>query len=360
MRWVSTTGRDPEIETLFFEHARDILLVIDADAGRIVDANEAAIAAYGYARHELLGLTVYALRADPSDVPQQMAAASAGGVLFETKHRRKDGHCFDVEVSSRGHMTENRMLLLSVIRDITARKRLEAERTALIETTARTLALREEFLMVASHELRAPITNVSLQLQQLVRVIDRGQTESLGTHARAALDEVLRLSSLMNALIEAQHDGSGHIVLARGEVDIASIIREVVARMRARAEVVGSAIHVDVPSVRGQWDQLRLVQVFTNLVSNAIKYGRGGPIQVVGDATASNVEIHVRDRGIGIDGIDADRIFEKFERAVPANYGGLGLGLYITRQLIEAHGGKIHLESWPGQGSTFTVVLPRS
>lgn len=352
--------RDPAIEARFFEHARDILLVLDADTGRVIDANHAATQAYGYPHDELTTLTIHQLRADARDVAQQMAAANAGrGVLFETVHRRKDGSLFEVEVSSRAQPGGSRTLLLSVIRDITERRRLELERTALIETTGRTLALREEFLMVASHELRAPITNVSLQLQHLVRMIERNQSDLLAGPARAALEEVLRLSTLMNTLIDAQHDGSGHIVLARTELDLADLVRAVADRMRARAVIVGSTIEVDVPPQRGRWDQLRLGQVFTNLFTNAIKYGRGGPISVAGVAAPTHVEVRVSDHGIGIESRDADRIFEKFERAVPANYGGLGLGLYITRQLIEAHGGTIHLDSTPGQGSTFSVVLPR-
>lgn len=354
-----STVRAPDIETRFFEHARDILLVLDAATGRIVDANAAAEQAYGYSREELLAMSIHTLRADPSDVPKQMAAANAHGILFETLHRRKDGSTFEVEVSSRGDMVSDRRLLLSVIRDITARRRLERERTALIETTGRTLALREEFLMVASHELRAPITNVSLQLQHLVRMIERGQTDALGPPSRAALEEVLRLSQLMNTLIDAQHDGSGHIALARSEVDIAELVTGVADRMRPRADLVGSRISVEVTPQRGQWDQLRLGQVFTNLLTNAIKFGRGGPILVQGSGDDTHVEVKVRDHGIGIETRDADRIFEKFERAVPANYGGLGLGLYITRQLIEAHGGTIRLDSTPGEGSTFSVVLPR-
>ncbi len=351
--------RDPEIETRFFENARDILLVLDAHTGRVIDANAAALAAYGYSRDELLAMTVFELRADPSDVPQQMAAANAGGVLFEALHRRKDGTVFDVEVSSRGHAAGAGKFLLSVIRDISERKQLESERSALIETSGRTLALREEFLMVASHELRAPITNVSLQLQHLVRMIERGQTESLSAPARAALDEVLRLSTLMNTLIDAQHDGSGHIVLARTDLDLADVARTVAERVRARADLVGSTIEIDLPPLRGYWDPLRLAQVITNLLINAIKYGRGGTIGVFGLAREHEVELSVRDHGIGIESGDADRIFEKFERAVPTNYGGLGLGLYITRQLVEAHGGTIHLVSTPGEGSTFTLVLPR-
>lgn len=354
-----STARDPEIETRFFEHARDILLVLDAETGRVIDANGAAEAAYGYTRDELLGLTIFQLRADPSDVRTQMAAARARGVLFQTQHRRKDGTIFEVEVSSRGGAAGDRKVLLSVIRDISERRRLELERVALIETSARTLAMREEFLMVASHELRAPITNVSLQMQHLVRMIERAHADALAAPARAALDEVLRLSSLINTLIEAQHDGSGHIMLARTELDMADLVHTVIDRLRPRGDLVGSTIEVDVPTCRGQWDQLRLAQVFTNLLTNAIKYGKGGPIHVSGTADDTRVEIRVRDHGIGIESRDADRIFEKFERAVPANYGGLGLGLYIARQLIQAHGGTIQVESAPGHGSTFSVVLPR-
>jgi PAS domain S-box-containing protein len=350
---------DPEIGTLLFEHARDIMLVLDAGTGQLLDANEAAIRAYGYTYEELLQLTIFELRADPSKVPQQMAIASAEGILFETTHRRKDGQTFDVEVNSRGHTRHGRALLLSVIRDTSLRKQHEAERRALIETTDRTLGSREEFLLVASHELRAPTTNVSLQLQHLVRMLERTEHEQLVAPVRAALDEVLRLSALMTSLLDAQHDMRGHIALAPTELDLGDCIREVTERLRPRADVAGSPIAVDVPSLRGRWDQLRMTQVFTNLLANAIKFGRGAPIRVEGLAEDKRVIVRVHDQGIGIEHRDAERIFEKFERAVPANYGGLGLGLYVTRQLILAHGGSISVASVLDTGSTFEVVLPR-
>jgi PAS domain S-box-containing protein len=349
---------DPEIGTLFFEHARDIMLVLDAGTGQVIDANEAAIRAYGYTREELLQLTIFDLRADPSAVPQQMAAAAAQGILFETTHRRKDGQTFDVEVNSRGHTQHGRALLLSVIRDTSLRKQQEAERRALIETTDRTLGSREEFLLVASHELRAPTTNVSLQLQHLSRLVERTEQEVLIAPVRAALDEVLRLSSLMTSLIDAQHGTGGHIALAPAKLDLADCIREVAERLRPRADVAGSPITVELPALPGRWDPLRMAQVFTNLLANAIKFGRGAPIRVEGLAEDTRVVVRVHDQGIGIEHRDAERIFEKFERAVPANYGGLGLGLYITRQLILAHGGTISVASVPDTGSTFEVVLP--
>ncbi|NVB83398.1 MAG: PAS domain-containing sensor histidine kinase [Kofleriaceae bacterium] len=348
----------PEISRFFFEHARDILVVLDAVDGRVVDANEAAELAYGYPRSELLDMTVYDLRADPADVPVQMKAADMAGVLFETLHRRKDGTILNVEVNSRGVTIGERRLLLSVIRDITERKRHEREREALIETTQRALALRDEFLVVASHELRSPITNVSLQLQQLERMLERAELFELLPQMQAARGEVTRLATLINTLLDAQNVKGGHIALARSEVDLADLVRDVAERLRPRAELAGSPIVIDVRSQRGQWDRLRLDQVFTNLLVNALKYGRGRPIQILGDRAEGFARIDVRDQGIGVSHLDADRIFEKFERAVPAAYGGFGLGLYITRQLVEAHGGSITLCSTPGQGSTFSVALP--
>ncbi len=352
-------AHDPEIATFLFEHARDILLVIDAESGQIADANEAAELAYGYSRAELLARTIFELRvADPGPVTSQMERANAEGILFRSVHQRRDGSTFAVEVNSRGQTIGGRRMLLSVVRDITERRRLEAELEALIATTRRALELREEFLVIVSHELRSPVTNISLQLQQLARLVDRSGTEGRTLAAtRHALTEVDRLSALISTLLDAQQ-AAGHIVLGRGSVDLAEIVGEVATGLRGRAEAAGSSLQVTVPTVRGHWDRLRLHQVFTNLLVNAVKYGRGRPIEVSGSVDETHAYVDVRDHGIGIAPADVGRVFEKFERAVPQSYGGLGLGLYITRQLVEAHGGTISLDSVLGEGSTFHVRLP--
>lgn len=354
-----SASHNPEIATYLFEHARDILLVIDAESGRIIDANEAAELAYGYPRAELLERTIYELRAaDLEPVTAQMQRANSEGILFRTVHQRRDGSTFPVEVNSRGDTVAGRRVLLSVVRDIAERCRLEAEREALIETTQRALELRDDFLVIVSHELRSPLTNISLQLHQLARLVDRADAgPRAACAARDALAEVTRLSTLITTLLDAQQ-AAGQIVLARGPVDLAELVHHVAAGLRRRAEIAGSSLTVDIPAVRGDWDRLRLEQVFTNLLVNAIKYGRGQPIDVTGVEGDASVDIEVRDRGIGIDAADAARIFEKFERAVPAAYGGLGLGLYITRELVEAHGGTISFDSQPGTGTTFRVRLP--
>lgn len=352
---------DPEITSYLFEHARDIILVIDVDTGRILDANRAAEVAYGYPRAELLELTIFALRVeDPEGVLDQIRLANLEGIQFETVHRRSDGTVFPVEVSARGDQMSDRRCLFSIIRDITDRKRFEAEREELLSATQRALQLRDDFLMVASHELRAPVTNVSLQLQQLARQIDRGAPRAqLRVMSTAAFHETRRLTSLIDALLDAQQ-AKGQLALELADVDLSELIRDVTDRLRPRADQVGSEMVVDVPAIRGRWDRLRIDQVVTNLLLNALKYGRGRPVKVAAGEDGSLVRLEVCDQGIGVASEDVHRIWGKFERAVPAHYGGLGLGLFIARQIVEAHHGHVDVESVPGVGSTFRVMLPRA
>ena len=346
-----------EIARVGFEHARDVLLVICAETGQIVDANLAAQAAYQYTRDELLRLTIFEIRqADPAQVPAQMQAANTHGILFESVHRRKDGSTFPVEVSSRGHTIAGRRFLLSVVRDITARRRQEAERELMMETTRRALAMRDEFLAIASHELRTPLTSASLKLQHLVRTIERAGEPALSVPAREALVEIDRLAALITKLLDV-HALERGIALTLAPTDLAAVVRGVVVQLRERAQQVGSEIVVDVPAVCGQWDALRLEQVFANLLTNALKYGQGRPIYVTGELGDGRTIVEVCDHGIGIARADSTRVFEKFERALPSEYGGFGLGLYIVRQLVEAHGGKVTLES-AGRRTTFRVELP--
>lgn len=349
---------DPDITAYLFENARDIILVIDADDGRIIDVNAAAESAYGYSRDELLALTIFDLRPDTAAVKQQMQVADAKGMLFDTIHRRRDGSTFPVEVSSRGDIMSGRRCLFSIIRDISERKRFESEREDLLATTQHALSLRDDFLMIASHELRAPLTNVSLQLQNLQRLLERGATRAhLRVLADAAVRESGRLTSLIDTLLDAQA-AKGFIKLDLADLDLAELVTEVAERMRSRAEAAGSEIVIDVCSIRGRWDRLRIDQVLTNLLANAFKFGRGRPVRVVAEREPGSALLEVHDQGIGVSDEDIHRIFGKFERAVPSHYGGLGLGLFIARQIVEAHNGRVEVTSTPGVGSTFRVMLP--
>jgi signal transduction histidine kinase len=148
--------------------------------------------------------------------------------------------------------------------------------------------------------------------------------------------------------------------LELGEVDLTQVVREVLERFQEEAQRMGTGVELrGAEPVVGRWDRGRLEQVVTNLVSNALKYGAGAPVEVEVRSSGSMALLEVKDHGIGIAPEDLERIFGKFERAVPVRkYGGFGVGLYIVRQLVEALGGAVEVESAPGAGTTFHVVLP--
>jgi signal transduction histidine kinase len=143
-------------------------------------------------------------------------------------------------------------------------------------------------------------------------------------------------------------------------VDLGELVRDVVNRFDGEIHESGSMVTVDVGSeVRGRWDPLRVDQVVTNLVSNALKYGNGLPIRIAVERRGEDALVVVADRGIGIEPAELWKVFERFERAEGAlHYGGLGLGLWIAREIVVAHGGSIDVASEPGAGTTFTVRLP--
>ncbi len=144
-------------------------------------------------------------------------------------------------------------------------------------------------------------------------------------------------------------------------LDLASVVREAMVRWRGDLSRAGCELEVRIAEgVTGTWDRERIEQVIDNLVANAVKFGAGKPVEVVAEAVNGTVHLAIRDHGIGIAPDDQRRIFERFERAVSTwHYGGFGLGLWIARNIVQAHGGEIHVWSEPGQGSRFDVTLPR-
>jgi signal transduction histidine kinase len=151
----------------------------------------------------------------------------------------------------------------------------------------------------------------------------------------------------------------GRLELVREPSDLAEIARETVGHVGQEIERSGSSLVLDLRPTPGLFDRSRLEQVITNLLANAAKFGQGRPVILNVDSEGPRARIKVVDRGIGISAEDQARVFDRFERAVPAqHFGGLGLGLYIARQIVEAHDGEIRVESTPGAGTTFTVLLP--
>jgi signal transduction histidine kinase len=225
---------------------------------------------------------------------------------------------------------------------------------------------RDEFLSIASHELKTPLTPLTLRLQTLQREAEGADADPLASsvriHVGVALAQVRRLSDLVSNLLDVSRAGAGRLSLRLENVDGCAVVRDVIQRFAPQASQNGSRLNFQMPDepIFGTWDRLRLEQILTNLVSNAVKYGDAKPIQIVVRDSGDCILLAVRDSGIGIATENLQRIFDRFERAVSEkNYGGLGLGLFITRQLVHALGGTIQVDSEEGFGSTFTVVLPK-
>jgi signal transduction histidine kinase len=248
-----------------------------------------------------------------------------------------------------GAITEERSELLR--REQSARQQAE-----------RAVAARDEFLAVAAHELATPLTPLELELETLKRAL--GGTE-LAPNVHRKLDrasrQTKRLARLIERLLDVSRLAGGHLKLEPTDFDLSELVREVVEEHRGDATRAGSELSFTAPgALTGSWDRPRLAQVVANLLSNALKHGRGRPIALDLCDSPGGVTLTVEDHGNGIDPAELPRIFDRFERASPERRrGGLGLGLYVAREIVQAHGGSIGAASTPGSGSTFTVVLPR-
>jgi len=218
---------------------------------------------------------------------------------------------------------------------------------------------RDEFISVAAHELRTPLTALQLKLQGLES--SGGLPPPKGERLGAAVRQTERLARLVDRLLDVSRIAQGRVEMTSESFDLAIIVRQVAEDFREPATQARAALELQLPEkLEGSWDRLRIEQVLVNLLSNAVKYGAGKPITVKLEEVGDLVRLCVADRGIGIAPDDVDRIFGRFQRAAPIrNYGGMGLGLYITRHIVEAHRGTISVISKPGEGSTFVVELPR-
>ncbi|QRO02419.1 hybrid sensor histidine kinase/response regulator [Archangium violaceum] len=244
---------------------------------------------------------------------------------------------------------------------------VEKDRERLLEELREAVRLRDEFLSVASHELKTPLTPLALRLRLLLQELE-AEPDSPGTrrllrHLETARQQVRRLTVLVDGLLDTTHITSGRIALCHEEdVNLAAIVRNVAASFETQAERAGCPMGLEVPGhVLGRWDPLRLEQVVSNLLSNALKFGAGSPVHLRVEEREGWGRLVVRDQGIGMDDGVRARLFRRFERGVSErHYGGLGLGLFISQQIVQAMGGRILVESTPGQGATFTVELPCS
>ena len=397
---------------LISNRARDIILHMGRD-GRIIEANEAAINVYGYTRDELLSKNILDLRApeNRANTSEQMRLADARGLLFETNHIRKDGSTFPVEVSSCGTVIEGKRVLLSIIRDISKRKRAEeALKQATDELELRVKERTEElsiskdelevankklqieleehrklevnlidakevaeaafrtkaaFLANMSHELRTPMNAVigfsNLLLEDILDPEHRDYIEGIRRGGEALLtiiNDILDFSRAEKDMLELEHQPFSLEHL------IAESLGMVAVQAREKGLSLSQAINCGTTDIV-VGDQGRLRQILVNLLSNAVKFTDRGGVSISVSSKAIEGNLHhiffeVKDTGIGIPLDKMHEIFEPFaqvERTLSRKRDGVGLGLAITKNLVDLMNGKIWAESVLDQGTTFHVMV---
>ena len=254
---------------------------------------------------------------------------------------------------------------LELAAEIGRRAALIIDNARLLRETQQAVRLRDEFLSVASHELRTPVTSLRLTVETLLRLADGRRppsAETLRQSLTRAKHGADRLKRLADELLDVARIDRGPLELTPARVDLRAVARQVIDDLGFELAGARCEVRLDAPApVVGAWDTSWLEQVLTSLLTNALKFGANRPIDVVVRNAGEVAELAVRDHGVGIEPSRQPFVFDRFVRAVSArHYGGLGLGLYIARRAVRAHGGEIRLESTQGQGATFTVTLPRT
>lgn len=356
------------------EQIRDYaIFMLDQDA-RVATWNYGAQRIKGYTSNEIRGKPL-SLFYTPEDLAEgrmdrMLEQAARAGVAHDIGWRvRKDGSRFWAS-STLTALRDSKGGLYGyakVVRDLTEREQAEEQRKA-FEAAKQAVRVRDEFLSIAAHELRTPLTAVQLQLQGIARQLrlasppQGGHPERLQQGIERALEGAGRLSALVETLLDVSRIAAGRIRLNLSDFDLAEAVNNTILRLSDMIRDAGCSVALQVePGLSGRWDILRIEQALTNLVSNACKHASRSVIEVGAQASGpETVRLWVKDNGPGIPPEQLERIFGRFERAASSNnYGGLGLGLYVTRQIAEVHGGSAHAHSSLGVGSTFVLELPR-
>src|SRR6185312_8137807 len=225
------------------------------------------------------------------------------------------------------------------------------------------LRIRDEFLSIASHELKTPLTALQIELYATRELTDKSGDERMGRKLARASRNADRLARLIEMLLDVSRIATGRLTLNRETFALGPIVEQIAETMGGTAERSGCDFSFQAApgaaAVTGSWDRLRIEQVVMNLLSNAFKYGAGQPVTATVSRQHGEGVIEVGDHGPGVPPADLERIFERFERAAPGrNHGGLGLGLYVSREIVRAHSGSINGRNLPEGGACFTVRLP--
>jgi PAS domain S-box-containing protein len=376
----AAAGFHPSVESVA-EAAPDALIVVDA-RGRISLMNAQMERLFGYPRGELLGQSVEILvparlrsrharfRSTYLDAPT-MRPMGSGLALFG---RRKDGSEFPAEISLSPLATDGGALTIAIIRDVSERQRIDDERIQLLARAQqaraeaeRAIAVRDQVLAAVSHDLKAPLTVISGRAQLLAKQLQRingAQSQEHVDSLREIHESTRRMRVWIDELVDVARLQVGQeLRLNRAPTDLVAVVRQAAAEYTDNGEHHQLRIEASESALVGDWDAERLHRVLANLINNAIKYSPdGGEVTIHIERDEGVAAIAVRDCGVGIPPADLPHVFEQFHRAgnVVGRIAGTGIGLAISRHIVEQHGGSIEVDTREGFGSTFTVRLPMS
>jgi signal transduction histidine kinase len=287
-------------------------------------------------------------------VISQLRVRSAIAVPFAIRGRLRGAMLF----ASTSHRYEPHDLRFAEI--YATRVALGLDNARLYREAQEAIRARDEFLSMASHELRTPLATLCLFAQAVSGQVVALSPRSVAQMSERMVRQIGRLDRLADRLLNASEIGKHRPSINRETADLAEVVDDVALAFRSFAAASGSSLVLHSPEhVRGSFDPIRLQQVLGNLIDNAIKFGMGKPIEVDVKAHDGIAAVSVRDHGPGIPLEEQRQLFTRYERGYAARgLGGLGLGLYLVREIVAAHGGRLSLETKPGEGATFTIELP--
>ena len=339
---------------LIFEAANDGVAVTDLD-GNLLLVNETMVCMHSYdTKEELIGRSGFELFAvkDRTKAMENMKRTLQTGRLEEIEYRllRRDGSEFDAGIDGAvlRDASGSSSGLVVIVRDITERKKLDQ--------------LKDEFIGLVSHELRSPLTVITGAVNTVLTEGERLSTEETRQLLQDVAWEADMLSHLLGNLLELSRVQADRLFLHAEPISVKNLVQNTVERVRCQSSIHQFLVDLpkELPPVYA--DQLRLERILYNLLENAVKYSlKGGKIRVSVREEEERLLIGVSDQGIGISLADQAKLFGAFQRLEESKLDGvkgLGLGLVVCRRLVEAHGGRIWVESKPGKGSTFFFTLP--
>jgi PAS domain S-box-containing protein len=349
---------------LLVDAVKDYAIFLLDPTGRVATWNPGAKRINGYEASEIIGQ--HFSRFYPEEdvragkCERELEIATRDGQFEEEGWRvRKDGTTFwaNVLIAAVHNGAGELIGFTKVTRDLTERRRLQEEQISLARAQE-AIRLRDEFLALASHELKTPLTVLQIQLDSL-RNHPGTADQKLVTKLDRAARSSDRLTRLVGSLLDVSRIATGKFALELKPFDLGESLGRLIDLMRPAAAKAGCELSLtSAGPLEGVWDQLRVEQIVTNLIANAIKYAAGTPIEVDARGDGAEVVITVRDHGPGIPAGEHDRIFGRFERAEAiGHHGGMGLGLYLAREIVEAHGGTISARDADGGGALFEVHL---